>query len=112
MFVAIATDSGWFRFSNADARIYRNAAELIEAGASPVMIYQKLYQNFAQTRLKLTARMLDSLERELRESHQKILRENELRLEIEKRHAKELAAHVVELEVTRARERNTAPPRQ
>jgi phosphoesterase RecJ-like protein len=62
LFVAIASDSGWFRFSNADARIYRNAAELIDAGVVPATVYQKLYQNFAPTRLKLMARMLGSLE--------------------------------------------------
>ena len=62
LFVAIATDSGWFRFSNADARIYRSAAELIDMGVVPATVYQKLYQNFAPSRLKLMARMLGSLE--------------------------------------------------
>lgn len=62
LFVSIATDSGWFRFSNADARIYRSAAELIDLGVVAATVYQKLYQNFAPTRLKLMARMLSSLE--------------------------------------------------
>jgi len=30
LFVALSTDSGWFKFSNADSRVFRNAAELIE----------------------------------------------------------------------------------
>ena len=62
LFVALSTDSGWFRFKNADARIYRSAAELIELGANPSETYQKMYQNFSPARMKLMARMLDSME--------------------------------------------------
>ncbi len=62
LFVAIATDSGWFKFANADARIFRNAAELIDAGAAPAAIYQRLYQNFSLARMKLLTRMLGSME--------------------------------------------------
>lgn len=62
LFVALSTDSGWFRFKNADARIYRSAAELIELGANPSEIYQKMYQNFSPARMKLMVRMLDSME--------------------------------------------------
>lgn len=62
IFVALATDSGWFKFGNTDARIFRNAADLIDAGASPANIYQKLYQSFLPQRMKLMVRMLDSLE--------------------------------------------------
>lgn len=62
LFVALSTDSGWFRFKNADARIYRSAAELIELGADPSEIYRKMYQNFSPARMKLMIRMLDSME--------------------------------------------------
>ena len=62
LFVALSTDSGWFRFNNADERIFRNAAELVKLGASPTQAYRKLYQNFSQARMKLMVRMLDSLE--------------------------------------------------
>ncbi|MBN1816847.1 MAG: bifunctional oligoribonuclease/PAP phosphatase NrnA [Sedimentisphaerales bacterium] len=62
LFVALSTDSGWFKFANADARLYRNAAELIEAGADPAAIYQKLYQNFSPARMQLMVRMLQSME--------------------------------------------------
>jgi phosphoesterase RecJ-like protein len=61
LFVALSTDSGWFKFSNADSRIFRSAAELIEAGAKPNEIYQKLYQNFSANRMRLLVRMLESL---------------------------------------------------
>ncbi|MBN1123584.1 MAG: bifunctional oligoribonuclease/PAP phosphatase NrnA [Sedimentisphaerales bacterium] len=62
LFVALSTDSGWFKFANADARLYRNAAELVEAGANPAIIYQKLYQNFSPARMQLMVRMLQSME--------------------------------------------------
>ncbi len=62
LFVALSTDSGWFKFSNADSRIFRNAAELIDAGAQPAAIHQKLYQNFSPHRMKLLVRMLGNLE--------------------------------------------------
>jgi len=30
LFVALSTDSGWFKFSNADSRVFRNAAEMLQ----------------------------------------------------------------------------------
>jgi len=62
IFVAIATDSGWFKFNNADARIFRNAAELIDVGVSPAEIYRKIYLNFSPERMKLMVRMLGNMQ--------------------------------------------------
>lgn len=62
LFVAVATDTGWFHFSNTDARVFRSCADLIEAGANPIEIYHDLYQNFSHARLKLMAAMLKTLE--------------------------------------------------
>jgi phosphoesterase RecJ-like protein len=62
LFIALATDSGWFKFSNADSRIYHNAAAMIEAGAKPNDIYKKLYQCYTPQRMRLMVRMLGSLE--------------------------------------------------
>jgi len=62
LFVAIATDTGWFQFSNTDVRTFRDCAGLIDAGANPCRIYQNLYQNFSPQRFKLMAAMLNSLE--------------------------------------------------
>ena len=62
LFVAIATDTGWFQFSNTDSRTYRAGAELIEAGAKPTSIYETLYQNYSPARFRLRTRMLDTLE--------------------------------------------------
>jgi len=62
LFIAVATDTGWFQFSNTDARVFRSCADLIEAGANPIEIYHDLYQNFSHARLKLMAAMLNTLE--------------------------------------------------
>lgn len=62
LFAAIATDTGWFQFSNTDSRVFRTCAELIEAGVKPTENYHKLFQNFSPQRLKLTAAMLDTIE--------------------------------------------------
>ena len=62
LFVAVATDTGWFQFGNTDSRAYRACAELIDAGAKPTEIYDNLYQNFSHPRFKLMAAMLSTLE--------------------------------------------------
>jgi len=62
LFVALSTDTGWFRFGNADSRIFHCAAELIDAGARPNLLYGKMYQNFSPQRMALMIRMLERLE--------------------------------------------------
>jgi phosphoesterase RecJ-like protein len=62
LFVAIATDTGWFQFSNTDSRVHRACSELIEAGAKPIEIYHNLYQNFSYARFKLSVAMLNTLQ--------------------------------------------------
>lgn len=62
LFVAISTDTGWFRFSNTDSRVHQSCAELIDARANPTQIYHSLYQNFSHQRFKLMTVMLNTLE--------------------------------------------------
>ena len=62
LFVAVATDTGWFQFSNSNSRVYLACAELIDAGVKPTQIYDHLYLNFSYPRFKLMAGMLDKLE--------------------------------------------------
>ncbi len=69
LFVAIATDTGWFQFSNTDSRTYRAGAELIEAGAKPTSIFETLYQNFSAARFRLRTRMLDTLKLHLEDRY-------------------------------------------
>ena len=62
LFVAAATDTGWFQFGNANSRAYRLCADLIDSGARPAAIYGRLYQNFPYSRFRLMLAMLNSLE--------------------------------------------------
>jgi nanoRNase/pAp phosphatase (c-di-AMP/oligoRNAs hydrolase) len=62
LFVAIATDTGWFQFGNTDSRVYRSCAELLDAGAKAGQLYHTLYQNFSLPRFKLMVAMLGTLE--------------------------------------------------
>jgi len=61
LFVAIATDTGWFHYSNTDGRVLRACAELVDAGVSPARMYARLYQQFSYPRFMLMLRMLNSL---------------------------------------------------
>ncbi len=62
LFVAIATDTGWFRFTNVDSRTLRSCAELMDLGIKPPEIYHLMYQNFSYQRFRLMITLLDSLE--------------------------------------------------
>jgi phosphoesterase RecJ-like protein len=62
LFVAVATDTGWFQFNNTDGRVHRVCGELIDAGVNATAVYHQLYQNFSQERFNLMVRMLNSLE--------------------------------------------------
>jgi bifunctional oligoribonuclease and PAP phosphatase NrnA len=62
LFLAIASDTGWFQFSNTRPYTLRLAARLIEAGVDTDQLYQSLYQNERPERLALQTRALQSLE--------------------------------------------------
>jgi len=62
LFVGVAMDTGWFRFSNTDSRALRSCAELADVGVSPTQLYRQLYQNFSPQRFKLMIAMLNTLE--------------------------------------------------
>jgi phosphoesterase RecJ-like protein len=62
LFVGIATDTGWFRFSNTDARTMRMAANLVEGGVDIGDLHVRINQNAPVEKLRLTARLLDSLD--------------------------------------------------
>jgi phosphoesterase RecJ-like protein len=62
LFLAIATDTGWFQFGNTDSRALWDSAELIDAGANALEIHQKIYHNFTQERFQLMVTMLGRLQ--------------------------------------------------
>jgi phosphoesterase RecJ-like protein len=53
IFLAIASDTGWFQFSNTRPKTLRLAATLIEAGVDTDQMYQALYQNERSQRIAL-----------------------------------------------------------
>ena len=57
-FVALATDTGWFRFSSTTSRTLRLAARLMDVGLKPDELYQKLYENDTLARLQLVGRTM------------------------------------------------------
>ncbi len=62
LFIAIASDTGWFQFSNTRPYTMRLAATLMEAGVDTDRLYQLLYQNERKERVTLQTRALQSLE--------------------------------------------------
>jgi len=62
LFLAVASDTGWFQFSNTRPYTLRLAARLIEHGVDTDSMYQHLYQNERAERVTLQTRAQQSLE--------------------------------------------------
>ena len=62
LFLGLASDTGWFQFSNTRPYTLRLAARLIEAGVDTDRMYQLLYQNERAERVALQTRAQQSLE--------------------------------------------------
>jgi phosphoesterase RecJ-like protein len=62
LFVAIATDTGWFHLRNADSRVFRRCADLIGMGVDSNDLYRKLYESFSFPRFKLMLAMLNTVD--------------------------------------------------
>lgn len=62
LFAGLATDTGWFRFSNADSTAFADAARLIAAGAMPNELHESLYQNEILPRARLMGEVMTSFE--------------------------------------------------
>ena len=62
LYAAMATDTGWFAFSNTTPRTMRLAADCMAAGADVDRLYQRLYQSETERRMRLHARGYASLQ--------------------------------------------------
>ena len=62
LFSGLATDTGWFRFSNADAVVFADAARLIRAGARPNELYERLFLCEVLPRIRLMGEVMSSFE--------------------------------------------------
>ncbi len=58
LFAAIATDTGWFRFSSTTGETMRTIGHLIDGGIQPAVLYRKLYEQYTLARIKLAGRVL------------------------------------------------------
>lgn len=78
LFVAIATDTGWFHLRNTDSRVFHACAELIDLGVDTNGLYRRLFQTFSPARFKLMATLLDRVELHLdgRYASQYLVRED------------------------------------
>ena len=56
LYTAIMTDTGNFRFENTSAKTLRAAADLIDAGANPNLIYKKCYETKTKNYKKTVAK--------------------------------------------------------
>jgi phosphoesterase RecJ-like protein len=62
IFTGLATDTGWFRFSGADDRVYQLAARLLTLGVDKDGLYRMIEQGDPPGRPLLVARALRSLQ--------------------------------------------------
>jgi phosphoesterase RecJ-like protein len=62
VFAALATDTGWFRFSSVTPETFRMAARLMDAGAKPDRMYRELYEQESLGRIRLIGRTLSKTE--------------------------------------------------
>lgn len=62
LFTALATDTGWFRFANADRAVFVAGARLVKAGARPNELYERLYLSDCEARARLIGAVLSSFE--------------------------------------------------
>ena len=62
LYVAILTDTGSFRFSNATPRAHRMVAELLEKGVDPEGTHRRVYGEYPLRRFQLLRACLEELE--------------------------------------------------
>ncbi len=62
LFIGLGTDTGWFRFSNADARCFADASKLLEHDIDRYQLYRTLEETARPARMELLQRMLTSIE--------------------------------------------------
>ena len=61
-YTGLATDTGGFRFQNADAAAFRAAAEMVDLGACPDIVANEVFQNRALASYRLEALAIERAE--------------------------------------------------
>lgn len=62
LFAAIATDTGWFRFSSVTEATFQALAKLVAAGASPPNMFAELFERNTMARVKLHGRIMERMQ--------------------------------------------------
>lgn len=62
LYMGLATDTGWFKHSNVTPRVFRLAADLLEAGVRHEELFLNIESRDRPARLRLMARSLSSIE--------------------------------------------------
>lgn len=62
LFSGMATDTGWFRFSNTDSRTLNAAGKLLDLGVKPHELYEEYYLSDTPARSRLMGAVLSDLE--------------------------------------------------
>jgi len=65
LFVAIATDTGWFRYSNTTPDALRQGSRLVEAGIEPAEVFSRIYQHNPLGLIRLMGRVFADIKEEL-----------------------------------------------
>ncbi|MCE1164227.1 MAG: bifunctional oligoribonuclease/PAP phosphatase NrnA [Bacteroidetes bacterium] len=61
LYAGIMTDTGSFRYPRTTEKTFLICADLIKRGTDPVLVYDRIYNNIPQDKVKLLARFIDSL---------------------------------------------------
>jgi bifunctional oligoribonuclease and PAP phosphatase NrnA len=64
LFLALATDTGWFRHSSVTPRTFALAEELVRAGAQPTPLYDAVYATNTLARMRLTGKTMERMRAE------------------------------------------------
>jgi len=60
-YLGLATDTGFFKYSNTDANVLKIAAELVELGAKPYFVASVILENKTPQQFKLLAKMIEHM---------------------------------------------------
>lgn len=61
LYTGIYTDTGGFRFPRTDGKLFRSVADLVDAGADPVVTHERLYGQVPFCRMALLGKALASM---------------------------------------------------
>ena len=64
LFTAIATDTGWFRFSSVTEKTFRALAKLVAVGVSPPQVFSALFEQHSLARIQLRGRIFQRIKPE------------------------------------------------